>query len=471
MTIETTLEPAATQPAEALRGLCGGAVHLPGDPGYDAARMPWNVAVHQLPAAVALPRDADDVAEVVRAAATAGLRVAPQSTGHNAGPLALGGLEDVVVLRMSAMTGVSIDPVSQTARVVGGTLWQDVVEAAAEHGLAALHGSSPDVAVAGYSLGGGLGWYARQLGLATNSVTAFEVVTASGRQVRADVHQNADLFWALRGGGGSFGVVTALEMRLYPVEDAYAGMLIWDRERADEVVRAWARWSEGAPDAVTTSLRAMNLPPMPELPDFLRGRQLIVVDGAVLGGDEYAQHLLAPLRALAPEIDTFARVPASSLSRLHMDPEGPTPAVSGHTLLDALPDEAVDAFLAQVGPGTSSSLLAAELRQLGGAVGRRARGAGALSHIPAAYAGFFVAIAATPEMAAQGLADARTLSEALAPWASHRVVLNFTEDRRDASAGFEPEVWERLQAVRAKLDPGGLFAANHDVPGQSASVG
>jgi FAD/FMN-containing dehydrogenase len=286
--------------------------------------------------------------------------------------------------------------------------------------------------------------------------------------VRADAHQNADLYWALRGGGGSFGVVTAVEISLYPVEDAYAGMLIWDRERADEVVRAWARWSEGAPDAVTTSLRVMNLPPMPELPDFLRGRQLVVVDGAVLGGDEYAQHLLAPLRALEPEIDTFGRVPAASLSRLHMDPEGPTPAVSGHAMLTELSDETVDALLAQVGPGTTSSLLAAELRQLGGAVGRRPAGAGALSHLPAAYAGFFVAIAATPEMAAQGLADARALTEALAPWSSDRAYLNFAEERKDVSTGYEPSDWERLQAVRAKVDPAGLFAANHEVPGRSA---
>src|SRR4051794_18844793 len=156
MTISLT--PTARR-ATSLAGLCGGAVHLPGDPGYDAARMPWNVAVDQRPAAVAYPTSAEDVSEVVLAAAKLGLRVAPQCTGHNAGPL--GPLGDAVLLRTSALNGVEVDAERRIARVEAGALWQDVVEAGAVHGLAALHGSSPDVGVVGYSLGGGIGWYAR----------------------------------------------------------------------------------------------------------------------------------------------------------------------------------------------------------------------------------------------------------------------------------------------------------------------
>ncbi len=180
----TTTSTSVDARAASLRGLCAGAIHLPGDPGYDEARMPWNVAVDQRPAAVAYPGNADEVSAVVRAAAEAGLRVAPQGTGHNAGPL--GSLEDVVLLRTSAMTAVTIDADRQVARVEAGALWLDAVEPAAQAGLAALHGSSPDVGVVGYSLGGGLGWYARKLGLATNSVTAVEVVIGDGSIVRAD---------------------------------------------------------------------------------------------------------------------------------------------------------------------------------------------------------------------------------------------------------------------------------------------
>src|SRR6478735_6979254 len=185
MTIETAAPArSATAPADRLRDLTGVAIHLPGDPGYDAARMPWNVAVDQRPAAVAYPVDADQVSAVVRAAAALGLRVAPQGTGHNAGPL--GSLDDVVLLRTSHLNTVEIDAERRVARVGAGVLWEDVVNAAAEHGLAALHGSSPDVGVVGYSLGGGIGWYARELGLATNSVTAVELVLGDGTQVRTD---------------------------------------------------------------------------------------------------------------------------------------------------------------------------------------------------------------------------------------------------------------------------------------------
>lgn len=464
MTVETTLDQTETpHPAEALRGLCGGGVHLPGDAGYDGARMPWNVAVDQRPAAVAVPRDVADVVDVVRGAAAAGLRVAPQGSGHGAAALAERGLDDVVLVRTARLASVSVDPATRTARVEGGALWQDVVDAVAPYGLAALHGSSPDVAVIGYSLGGGLGWYGRKLGLATNSLTAVELVTADGSLVRADTEHHADLFWALRGGGGSFGVVTAVEFRLYPIADVVAGMLLWDRERAPEVVRAWASWSAQAPDEVTTSMRVMSFPPLPELPDFLRGRQVVVVDGAVLADDATAAALLAPLRALGPELDTFTRVPSASLTRLHMDPEGPTPAVAGATVLDSLPEEAVTALLAEVGPGSTSSLLSAELRQLGGALGRSDPRSGVLARVDGAYAGFFVAVAPTPETAARGRLDAQRLVDALEPWSSGRSFLNFTEQRTDTSTAYEVAAWERLCAVRAQVDPDGLFVANHQV--------
>ena len=463
MSTETNLEPtpAAPAPAESLRGLCGGAVHLPGDAGYDAARSPWNAAVDQRPAAVALPRTAAQAAEVVAAAVAAGLRVAPQSTGHAAAPLAENRLDDVLLVRMSELTGVTVDPEAGTARVEGGTLWADVVEAAAAYGLAALHGSSPDVAVAGYSLGGGLGWYARKHGLATNSLTAVELVTADGHLLRCDADTHPDLFWAVRGGGGNLGLVTALEFRLFPIADVWAGMLLWDRRDADAVVRTWARWSADAPDEVTTSLRIMDFPPLPELPEFLRGRQLVVIDGAILTDDAAAESLLAPLRALSPELDTFARVPAAALSRLHMDPEGPTPAVASSVALDRLTDDTVDAFLAQVGHGTSCGLLAAELRQLGGAVGRPHPGAGALPRLEAAYAGFFIAVAATPELAARGLAAGAELERALAPWSSGRNVLTFTERPVDPGTVYESDRLARLRAVQAEVDPEGVFLANH----------
>jgi FAD/FMN-containing dehydrogenase len=465
MTLKPTLdaEPTVTSRAAGLRGLCGGAISLPGDPGYDAARQPWNVAVDQRPAAVAYPANAEETATVVRAAAAAGLRVAPQSTGHNVGPLAAGSLDDVVLVRTSAMTSVAVDAERQIATVGGGVLWLDVVEAAAAHGLAALHGSSPDVGVSGYSLGGGMGWFARKLGLQTNSITGAEVVTADGEIRRVDADSEPDLFWALRGGGGNLGIVTSLEFRLYPIETAYGGMLAWDWSHAERVLTRWAAWAVDAPDEVTTSFRIMQLPPIPEIPEIIRGRQLVVIDGAVLADDARAEAILAPLRELEPEIDMFARMPAAALVRIHGDPEGPTPAVSDTAMLGSLPTEGIGALLGAAGPESGSSLLMAELRQLGGQLGRPHPGAGALPMLEGQFVLFGVTMAITPEIAAQGSADAARLVEAMRPWSNGRQYLNFAESPVDASTGYAATDYARLQAVRAAVDPTGLFVANHRV--------
>jgi FAD binding domain-containing protein len=459
MTIESTANPAA-----ALRDLADGRVYLPGDSEYDQARMPWNVAVDQRPAAVALPRTTAEVTALVQAAAKNGLKVAPQSTGHNAGPLAAQDLEKTVIVRMSEMDNVTVDPGRQSARVEGGAMWLSAVEAAAHHGLAALHGSSPDVGITGYSLGGGTGWYARQLGMACNSLTAVEVVIADGSVVRADADNEEALFWALRGGGGNFGVATALEFGLYPIETVYAGMLVWDITHAEKVLREWAAWAPAAPDEVTTSFRILRLPPLPEIPELVRGRNLVMVDGAVLASDDRGGELLAGLRALQPEIDTFARVPAPALSRLHMDPEGPTPVVSSCGLLDTLPDAGVDAFLSAVGPDAQSSLLIAELRQLGGALGRAHEGGGVLSKLEGQFAGFTAAIAATPEMAAQGRADGDGFMAAVSPWSNDRCYLNFAENPVDSRTGYSDDTWLQLTGIRSAVDPDDMFMANHKVP-------
>ncbi|SEP79934.1 FAD-binding oxidoreductase [Microlunatus flavus] len=451
---------------DAFRRLCadgvGTWVHLPGDAGYDTARTPWNLT-DQRPAAVAVPRDADEVGLVVSAAAAAGLRVAPQSTGHNAGPLAASGLADVVLVRTTALQEVVVDPGRRRARVGGGVEWQAVVEAAAPHGLACLHGSSPNVGVAGYSLGGGIGWYARQLGLATSHLTAVEVVLADGRIVTADAEHHAELFWAVRGGGGNFGVVTALELELFAIPTAYAGMMIFDAGRTREVLTRWSAWAVDAPDEVTTSFRVLHLPPLPELPPFLSGRSVVIVDGAVLADDARAAEVLAPLRDLQPEVDTFGRVPAAALTRLHMDPEDGMPVASDSLMLASLPAEAVEVVTrAATQPG--SALMMVELRQLGGALGRHHPGGGAVDRFDGQFLAFAGGLALDAAMGMATQAEALALTGALAPWASGSAYLNFVETEGDASGAFTDATWERLRAVRSVVDPDGLFLANHVVP-------
>ena len=212
-----------------LKALSSGAVVSPADSGYDEARAAWNLAADQRPAAVAIPHNDTDVAFAVAYAREAGLRVSVQGTGHN--PLPLGDMAGSLLIKTSRMRRVDIDPGARRARVQAGAIWSDVAGPANAHGLAALVGSSPDVGVVGYSLGGGIGYLGRKHGIATNSITAIELVTADGEHVRVDASHDPDLFWALRGGGGNFGVVTAMEFKLYPVSSLYGGWLIWPWEQ------------------------------------------------------------------------------------------------------------------------------------------------------------------------------------------------------------------------------------------------
>ncbi|GAB3258073.1 FAD-binding oxidoreductase [Nocardioides dilutus] len=451
-------EPTAPR-AEVLRGLCGGAVHLPGDAAYDEARMPWNLQADSRPAAVAYPAFPHEVATVLRAAASAGLRVAPQGTGHGAPPLS-GHLADAVLLRTSAMTELRIDAARRTARVGAGVLWGDVVERAGRVHLAAHHTSSPSVGVVGSSLGGGLSWYARQHGLQCSAITAVELVLADGTSVRATDDADSDLLWAARGGGGGFGVVTALEFDLLPVSTVYAGMMAWDWSHAARVLTTWSEWCATAPESVTSVARLFQVPDESWLPADMRGRRLVVVDAAVLAGSDAAASLLAPLRALRPEIDTFGECSATSLSHLQLDPLAPTAVYANSVLLDAMPGDAVEALVEAAGPGSQSDLLFLELRQLGGALARRAPRGGALDRMDGSFLALGVGIDQGAGWAAVR-ASANQVIDALQPWTNDSAYLLMVDDEIDEQRGLPASAWQRLVDVRAAADPEGLFLAPH----------
>ena len=437
------------------------AVVLPHDPHWDEARVAWNLAVDQQPAAVALPESAADVMAVVRWARSRGLRVAPQGTGHSAA--AMGSLAHTVLVKTERMRGVEIDAEKGIARVDAGVLWAEVSEAAAEHGLAALAGSSPDVGVVGYSLGGGISWLARRYGLAANSVTAVELVNADGELVRADADNESELFWALRGGGGSFGVVTALEFQLYPIAEVYAGVLFFPIERGKEVLHAWRNWLEDVPDEVTSVGRFLQFPPIPDIPEPLRGGSFVVVEATSLLDEAATNELLRPLRELGPAMDTFATIPIERLSSLHMDPEHPVPGAADGMLLRDFPEEAIDAIVAAAGAGSGSPLLSVEVRHLGGALGRMQPGHGALATIEAGFAMFAVGMAMTPELGAAVRAHIEIVQAALASWDAGRDYLNFTERRERGERLFGGTTYRRLQSVKGKVDPEDVFRSNHPV--------
>ena len=445
--------------AAALRRLIGGTVVGPEDAGYDAERGVFNVNVDQRPAMIAVPGNAEEVGAVVRFAAEHGLRVAAQRTGHNAEPMAA--LDETILLKTSRLDRVEIDTAAHRARVGSGIRWGDVVPQASPLGLAALHGSTPDVSVTGYSLGGGMGWYARKHGLAANSVTAIELVTADGQIRRVSHRTEPELFWALRGGGGNFGVVTALEFELYPVAEVYAGVLFFPHERAEEVLQSWLEWTAGVPDEVTSVGRLLQFPPFEEVPEPVRGKSFAVVEAVFLGSQAAGEELLAPLRALGPVMDTFAMVPPVELADLHMDPRDPMPYASHHALTGELDGQAIGDLVAAAGPGSGSTLASVELRHTGGALARSAPHHGALATMPGDYAVFAVGLA-DPASAAKTAEDLARVEAALRPYEAGQY-LNFTEQTTPAEAFFDAATTARLQAVKQTYDPERLFQANHEL--------
>ena len=435
---------------------------LPDSPVYDTARSAWNLAIDQRPAAVVRPESPDDVIAAIAYARAESLRVAPQGTGHNASPL--GSLEDTVLLRTDAMQGVQIDPSRRTARVQAGTVWLDVVEAAAAHGLAALAGSSPDVGVVGYTLGGGMSWLGRRYGLAASHVEAIELVTADGQHRRVDHTHEPDLFWALRGGGGDFGVVTAIELRLLPITHAYAGILWYPIERGRDVLHTWSELTRSQPpEELTTVGRFLNLPPIPEVPEPVRGKSFVVVEAYHVGDRAQADELLSPLRALGPVNDTVQTVPMPALSHIHMDPEQPVPGHGDGMLLGELPAAAVDAIVGVAGADAPFPLLSVELRHLGGELGRARARNGALASLEAEYALYAVGATPVPELQAPTRSQVETVMAAMSPWSSERNYLNLTETQRSPSAFWEPAAHDRLRAIKAAVDPNGLIRSNHPV--------
>ena len=438
-----------------------GSVVTPDDDRWDEARGAWNLIADLQPAAVVLAESAEDVAAVVRFARSEGYRVAPQATGHNATPLER--LERTILLKTSRMRAVEIDPVGLVARVESGAIWEDVVQPASAVGLTALHGSSPDVGVAGYSLGGGIGWQVRSRGLATNSIRAVELVTADGELIRADATTEPELFWGLRGGSGNFGIVTSFDFQLFPLKTVYAGWLMWPWEESETVLGRWAEWIEGVPDELTSVGRILQLPELELIPEPLRGRKLAVVEIAYLGDEAEGAALVAPLRELRPELDTVATVPAASLARLHQDPEGATPAFVEHALLERLPAEAVEAVVAAVGPGSGSPILSTEIRHLGGVAATPAPGAGVMSHVAGKFLTAAIGVPFDDAMAEAIHRHFAVYADAVAPYAGARRYLNFIESATDTSVGYAPDAYRRLRALKAAVDPDGLFQANHAI--------
>ena len=445
----------------ALRHAIRGSVLAPGDEAWDEARTPWNVAFDQQPALIVVPANSADVQAVVRFAMNNGLRVAPQGTGH--GVASLGDLSDAVLVRMHELRDVQIDVDAQQARVGAGAIWEDVVTPAAEHGFAVLHGSSPDVGVAGYTLGGGMGWLARKHGFAANSLTAIELVTADGEFHRVDHTHERDLFFALRGGGGNFGVVTAFEYKLFPLETVFAGWLIWPWEQSEQVLSAWRDWTETTPDEVTSVGRILQLPPIELIPEPLRGRNIVIVEVAYMGDEESGRELIAPLLELEPEMSTMATMPAAGLVRLHADPEGHTPrsaTAPSSRACRTRPSRPSSRPLVPA-PGRPSSR-SSSASSAAPSAARRPTPALA-SHLEGDFVLFSVGLPFTPELAQAQEEHLDVIDEAIAPWRAEQNYFNFAERPVDSETFYPGTNHDRLREIRERFDPSELFRANQRI--------
>lgn len=419
----------------------------PDDDGYTAASVSMNAAFVHRPALVALPTSTAELTEAVQYAAQHDLPIAVQSTGHGAEC----SYDGALLINTSQMGDVRIDPDARTARVGAGVRWQELLEAAAPHGLAGLTGTCMSVGVVGYTLGGGFGWLGRQYGFSADHVRAAEVVATDGRLITASPAENAELFDALLGTAGAVGVVASLDLELFPVRDVFGGGVAFPMERAREVAVAYRDWNATLPPEVTSALLLLRLPPLPTVPEPLAGKEIVTVMACVDGPEAHATQLLAPIRDLpGAVIDTFATLPFIRVGEIMPAPADPVPSVNFGGGLKALTDEAIDDLLALAGAGSGSPCNMVEIRYVGGP-----RPTGARPGL-AGYAGDYVmhavAMAPAPEALAGGKAYLKQFAAALQPHMTVGTLPNFIGDVNDRATvlrnALSPERYEQL--VRAK---------------------
>ena len=438
-----------------LRAIFGDRLIDPSSASYESARRVWNGGIDRRPRFIARCREEGEIAAAIRWARENQVEIAVRGGGHNVAGHSVcdGGL----VLDLGPMKRIEID--GDIARAGPGLTWGEFDAATQGRGLATTGGLISSTGIAGLTLGGGIGWLMRKHGLACDNLAGVELVDASGERHRADDRQNSELFWALRGGGGNFGVVTRFEYRLHPVGQVYGGQMLFPASMAGEVLRAFRALIAAAPDDLTTMLAFLTAPPLPFVPAGLRGRAAVAIAGCACG--DLSGEVLAPLRALNPALDAFAPMPYLALQTML---DGSAPAGMAHywksDYLEALPDAAIDVLVAQAQtmPGPFSQL---HVHQLGGAVARRDEDATAYPRRSAALA--VNAIGTWTEgTGAAHVAWSRGAMAALRPHSLGAGYLNFGSDIEPA-ASFGPRKLERLKAVKRRYDPANVFHYNQNI--------
>jgi FAD/FMN-containing dehydrogenase len=440
------------------------------DPSYEQLRRGWDSSINHYPALILVPHNAADIAAGIRFARECDLGIALQSTGHGM----LYPADDNLLIVTSRMSALQVDAEARTVRVEAGVTGQQVLDAATPLGLAPLLGSSPHVGVVGYMLGGGIGWLARRYGFGADSLRWIDVVTADGVLQHASPTENSDLFWGLRGGGGNFGVVTAMEFDLYPVPTVYGGSLVYPGEMAREALHFFRDWTKTVPDELTSTFAIVKFPPLAEVPDAFRGKTLALFVAAFAGSADEGKKWIQPwLDWKAPINNAFRAMPFAEIGSITNDPVDPTKAYGSSEMFDDLSDDAID-MIVRHATDSASPLTHNVLRHAGGAIARVPADASAIGNRDATLYLLMGGAAPTPEALAALKVYVQRYRTALQPYIRGGVWLNFMNGNGSGAQerikeAYLPATYERLLRLKAKHDPDNVFRFSYQLGGSVAT--
>lgn len=434
-----------------------------GDDDYDNARTIWNAMIDRYPAMIAQCMDARDVMTAVAFARENDLPTSIKSSGHNVAGNAL--CDDGLVIDLSSMKYIQIDPEARIARAGAGVTWGEFDRATQQYGLATTGGLVSTTSIAGFTLGGGMGWLERKYGLTCDNLLAAEVVTAEGKLVRASPDENPDLFWALRGGGGNFGIVTEFTYRLHPVgPTVLGGMLVWPLKDAERIYQFYREFTADLPEELTTMASPITAPPAPFIPSGLHGKPCIAIVGCYAGSLEEGKRTIAPVRDLSPAVDLFDEVPYTALQTILDDI-----SAAGrrnywkNEYLSVLSDEAIQVIISSF-EKVPSSITHVDVHDLGGAIRRVGETETAFSHRDARYVCNIVTGWTDPADDQNNVSWTRELYSALQPYSMGASYVNFmaSEGEQSVKASYGSN-YQRLTEVKHKYDPTNFFRYNQNI--------
>jgi FAD/FMN-containing dehydrogenase len=453
-------------PLDVLAEEFAGELILPGDPRYDVSRGVFNAMIDRHPALIARCGTTDDVAAAIRFARETGLVVAVRCGGHSVS--GLGVCDGGLVIDLKGLKTIEIDPVAKTAKVGGGVLWGELDAATQEHGLHTPGGRVTTTGVGGFTTGGGYGWTSSKHGLACDNVVSAEVVLADGTIVTAGEHENTDLYWGIRGGGGNFGVVTEFEFALHELGPiVLAGLALWPFDRAPEVTRAWRDYADAAPDEISTACVVVTAPQEDFVPAHLRGRPALGIAVLYIGDPDEGAVLVQPLKDLRPDLDHIGPMPYTAFQAA-LDVTAPPGRRSywRGEYLSGLPDDAIDTFLENGAALVEAAppLTQAVIFRIGQSIGAVADDATAFSHRDANY--LFHPILAWTDAGddARLLETGRAFAETMRRFATGGAYLNFTPESDRIREAFGAEKYNQLVALKDEYDPDNIFRLNQNIP-------